>query len=156
MTDADLATAFDFHNPQQLLQAWRATCLLSQQVTAPSDLVRTYTFAAHSGCIDRAVGHRWLAVGDALIGFDPLTSSGIAGALSDAAAAVPVIQAQLVGNVAPARAYAQRADSTFRRYLQERRQRYGAESRWSSQPFWQRRSVATVEPGRADGRSQAT
>jgi flavin-dependent dehydrogenase len=96
--------------------------------------------AAHSGCVERGVGKGWIAVGDALMGWDPLTSSGISGALSDGLAAAPAIIDMLEGGRDGARAYAERANAVFGRYLMERLQRYGAESRWRQSAFWARRT----------------
>jgi flavin-dependent dehydrogenase len=76
------------------------------------------------------------------MGLDPLTSSGISGALSDALAAAPAIAGMLDGDLAAARHYTQRANDSFRRYLAERRQHYALETRWAEWPFWQRRQLA--------------
>jgi flavin-dependent dehydrogenase len=140
MTDQDSAKARGFAEPAAFIRAWNDTGLLKRHVQAPSTLARIHAFAAHSGCIDRAAGRNWICVGDALMGLDPLTSSGISGALNDALAAVPAILGQLDGRTGPARDYALRADAGFRRYLAERRQRYGAERRWPGHPFWARRT----------------
>jgi flavin-dependent dehydrogenase len=139
MTDRDIAAAEGFHEPQQFLQAWRRTRLLAEHAKPPDDLPPIQAFAAHSGFLQRAAGSRWIAVGDALMGFDPLTSSGISGALNDAVAAVPAILQQLNGCNELAQAYAERANATFKRYLAERQRYYAIERRWSGQAFWARR-----------------
>jgi flavin-dependent dehydrogenase len=140
MTDRDIAKARGFADPAVFSQAWKDTGLLSRHVPAPASLAHVQAFAAHGGCIDRAAGRSWICVGDALMAFDPLSSSGISGALHDALAAVPAILGQLDGRIDPARDYALRADCTFRRYLAERRQRYAAERRWPEHAFWARRA----------------
>ncbi len=139
MTDRDIARERGFQNPATYLRAWQSSEALAVHVP-PVEPSMIAVFAAHTAFLDQAAGSRWIAVGDALIAFDPLTSSGIAGALDDALAAVPVIQAQLAGQVGPARAYARRAESTLRRYLAERQQRYAAEPRWHERAFWARRT----------------
>lgn len=139
MSDHDIVKTWRYNEQGIFLQTWRNTRLLAKRVPPPSALSSIGAFAAHSGCIDRAAGRRWIAVGDALMGFDPLTSSGIAGALDDAQAAVPAILSQLDGNPDAARRYAQRANAGFRRYLEERRRHYRAERRWVDRPFWARR-----------------
>lgn len=46
---------------------------------------------AGAGRHDRIVGHRWLAVGDAAVSYDPLTSDGIVRALENAVHAARAI-----------------------------------------------------------------
>ncbi|POA99407.1 FAD-binding monooxygenase [Chromobacterium sinusclupearum] len=139
MTDQDLAREQRLDHAGNFLAAWRATRLLAERLPPPLQASSLHAFAAHSGCVARAAGPNWICVGDALMGLDPLTSSGISGALSDALAAAPAIVGMLNGNLNAARHYAQRADDSFRRYLAERRQHYGLETRWTELPFWQRR-----------------
>ncbi|QEL55968.1 NAD(P)/FAD-dependent oxidoreductase [Chromobacterium paludis] len=141
MTDRDLARALRLDQAGPFLAAWRDSRLLAQRLPPPDSASAPRAFAAHSGCAARAAGPGWLCVGDALMGLDPLTSSGISGALSDALAAAPAIIAMLDGDLAPARGYARRANDSFQRYLAERRQHYGLETRWRDQPFWQRRAA---------------
>ena len=50
---------------------------------------------AGAGRLDRIVGYRWLAVGDAAVSYDPLTSDGIVRALETAAHAAHAIHAAL-------------------------------------------------------------
>ena len=139
MTDSDIAKAQRFDEPASFLRAWRNTRLLAAYLKPPSACPPINVFAAHSGFIERAAGKGWIAVGDALMGMDPLTSSGISGALSDARAAVPAILEQLDGNSGAACDYAKRANSTLKRYLNERRRHYSSERRWTNRPFWSRR-----------------
>lgn len=145
MTDQDIAKAHKLHDPECYLAAWRETRLLAERVPPPGHASPVQAFAAHSGCINHAAGlghaagQGWICVGDALMGLDPLTSSGISGALRDALAAAPAILGMLEGNTAAARAYALRANGSFKRYLAERQQHYSLESRWANWPFWQRR-----------------
>ncbi len=145
MTDDDLAREGDLRTPAAYRRALEATARVRGAVALPGDdgLVIA-SFSAASQYVDRALGAGWLSVGDALLGLDPLTSSGIAGALDDARAAVDTI----VGwRCAPdgaaaalvARRYAARAEATLRRFLAERHAVYGRERRWADQPFWARR-----------------
>lgn len=139
MTDLDVARQYCLHDPMTYLDAWNDTAELAKRVPPPSAPITVSTFAAHSGYTSQAAGNRWIAVGDALIGFDPLTSSGIAGALDDALAAVPAIGAQLAGDSDAAQTYAKRANNTLMRYLAEHRKHYRAEPRWQDHAFWARR-----------------
>ncbi len=148
MSDADLARERGWYHAPAYRDAWRASEALHHYLPPPTSLQTPAAFPAHSGYLDRAAGEGWLAVGDALIGFDPLTSSGIAGALSDALAAVEPIKQALAGDTASkeaARRYAQRANTTLQRYLEQRQQHYRDEARWRDRPFWARRNGAEAQ-----------
>jgi flavin-dependent dehydrogenase len=146
MTDSDLARATDLLAPEAFRQAWAATSEIRRFVPPPYEGPRPAVFAAGTQFLDRAIGSGWLALGDALMAFDPLSASGITGALEDAMAAADTI-VQLLGEPSAGAAsdlraaYATRANATLRRYLVESRAVYGRERRWAKGSFWQRRSA---------------
>jgi len=133
-------------SPNGFRRAWVATSELGRSVRPPCNGARPTVFAAGTQFLDHAVGVGWLALGDALMAFDPLSAAGITGALEDAIAAADMI-ARLLRQ--PSRgeaddlraAYAARADAMLRRYLSERRAIYRREGRWAQSAFWQRRFV---------------
>ncbi|MCD2339448.1 tryptophan 7-halogenase [Ideonella azotifigens] len=144
MTDRDLAQAHRLRSGDPFRQAWCDTEELVRRLPPPANALRIASFPAHSTCLDRATGPGWMAVGDALMAFDPLTSSGISGALADGLAAADTLAAWLAGQpmVPSGRAWAQRADTSWRRYLEQRRMHYAAERRWPDSPFWSARQTA--------------
>ena len=79
MTDADIARRRGWRHWACYREAWEETAELRLRVPPPQRESLVATFPAHSGFTDRAAGAGWIAVGDAIISFDPLTSSGIAG-----------------------------------------------------------------------------
>jgi flavin-dependent dehydrogenase len=79
-------------------------------------------------------GNGWVAVGDAAIAFDPLSSQGIAWAFESGLLAAAALDRHLRGD----------QQAQFARYLQERAYYYGIERRWPSSPFWQRRRTASA------------
>jgi flavin-dependent dehydrogenase len=99
--------------------------------------------AAPSFMLDPVSGARWLAVGDAAAGYDPLSSQGIYKALANGLAAGGVIAAALAadGDIAPA--YAAALTDDFAEYRTNRNHFYGLETRWAGSPFWRRRRVRT-------------
>ena len=143
MTDADIGRDLDLKEPDRFRRAWAATRHL-RELVPPVAQSRVHVFSCATQYLEQVVGPGWIAVGDAMIGFDPLTASGIAGALGDALAAAGVILRWFAGDGAAARGaaadYARRADITLRRYLAERRDHYRAGSRWPDRQFWQRRT----------------
>lgn len=143
MTDRALAHQHGLRSSERFHQAWRETQELVRCLPPPTRAPRIASFPAHSSCLDRAAGPGWIAVGDALMAFDPLTSSGICGALADGLAAADTLAPWLAGQpMAPSgRAWAQRADTSWRRYLDQRRRHYAAEHRWPGHPFWSARQA---------------
>ncbi len=147
MTDADLAREADLRSPGIFRRAWVETSEIGSLVPVPDYPRRPVVFAAGTQFIDRAIAPGWLALGDALIALDPLSASGVTGALEDAIVAAETLVRLLgIPDRGEARdlrsSYAARANATLRRFLLERRAIYGAERRWSKQSFWRRRAVA--------------
>ena len=150
MTDADLARGGNLLSPAAFRQAWAATSEIARFVPPPDQALRPVVFAAGTQFIDRAIAPGWLALGDALIALDPLSASGITGALEDAIAAADTI-GRLLGLAVEGEArdlrsaYAARANATLRRYLVERCAIYGRENRWRKSSFWQRRAAVMIQ-----------
>jgi flavin-dependent dehydrogenase len=90
---------------------------------------------------------RWLAVGDAALAVDPLSSSGIEWALTSGHVGGLAIAHWLNGHREPAQDYRAWIAHVYRRYWQERTEWYRVENRWPDSPFWRRRHVATAPVG---------
>ena len=86
-------------------------------------------------------GERWLAVGDAAVAFDPLSSHGLTHALDSGRLGGLAVDAALAGEwrllAAYERVVAQRADEND----VARRGFYAAERRWPGSKFWARRAT---------------
>ncbi|MEM9821349.1 MAG: FAD-dependent monooxygenase [Bacteroidota bacterium] len=83
-------------------------------------------------------GQNWLAVGDAALAFDPLSSHGISNALYTAMCADQLIPLHLQNPATnPFKEYAQSMEEIFRAYLKSKRMLYQSEGRWSDAPFWE-------------------
>lgn len=149
MTDHDVARNRRLRDWPAFAQAWAASSALRERVPVPAAAQPVASFAAHSGCVDRAAGPGWMAVGDALMSLDPLSSSGLSGALRDGLEAADVLLAWLRGDdPAPTgRAWGQRAAGAWARYLAQRQQLYGRERTWPDHPFWHRRHAPVPVPG---------
>jgi flavin-dependent dehydrogenase len=100
-------------------------------------------FPAASHCLLHAAGDGWLAIGDAAIGRDPLSSSGIDFALASAERASSVLCALAAGRHESADEYDAEVQADFAAYLRDRRAYYGIERRWPESPFWQRRQFTS-------------
>jgi flavin-dependent dehydrogenase len=84
---------------------------------------------AGSARLDRAGGDGWLAIGDAAMSFDPISSHGLLTALSTGLAAGETSLED----------YAAFLDTTWRAYARMREACYASEQRWADAPFWRRR-----------------
>lgn len=104
-----------------------------EAITAPE---RT---AAHSAHLEPAHGPGWLAVGDAALSFDPLSSRGLFNALYTAMTGAMACDEALSGIAADFAAYGgdlARIRASYTRHLELV---YGAERRWATHLFWARR-----------------
>lgn len=97
--------------------------------------------AANSSRLDPVAGSNWLAVGDAAMAFDPLSSQGISVGLEFGLRAAESIHAHWQGDDAALTDYANAVDQRFEDYLRSRGRYYGREQRWSHSAFWQRRHI---------------
>jgi len=102
---------------------------------------RVYGADASSAALNLAAGERWLAVGDAALAFDPLSSKGISSALYTGLRAADVIDASLRGDPASAQRYAAHLLEVHRVYRSQQRAFYMLERRWETTGFWSRRSA---------------
>ena len=86
--------------------------------------------------LDRIFGDHWLAVGDAALSFDPLSSQGIMTALYGG---VKAGEALLGGRTGDLESYAEAMGRVWEVYLGHRSRAYQMELRWREAPFWERR-----------------
>ncbi len=95
--------------------------------------------------LDTFAGEGWLAVGDAALSFDPLSSQGILTALYTGMKAGHALDAALAGSGEAVKEYISRLESIREAYAAHHAGAYASEGRWPEHPFWRRRSTA-VDP----------
>lgn len=83
------------------------------------------SFNCSTSALDRSGGGCWLACGDALQTFDPLSSMGVATALQQADQAAQAIAAAIIGDRSLIASYGRDARLSFGRYIAERNAYYG-------------------------------
>lgn len=144
-TDADLPEAGSAHSRDALLARAASVPDLARHLAgrgfrADGD----YGFcAAHTATQDAMTGPGWLAVGDAALAFDPLSSQGLFNALyTGLAGADAVYRLGVEGNTAAFDGYRRQMERVRDIYLDKLRAYYRIESRWPDQPFWRRRREA--------------
>lgn len=96
---------------------------------------------AGSARLDRFAGDGWLAVGDAAISFDPLSSQGMLNALYTGLRGGQALARALHGAHAGIGEYTERLEQVYGTYLRNRLAFYATEPRWAGHAFWRRRGV---------------
>ncbi len=140
MTDADLLA----NTKQSPAQFWQRQLAASTQTLARLGNVpptQVYVKTAQSRLLNQLVGEGWLAVGDAAMSYDPLSSQGIYKGLFWGKQAAQAIAQYLANPIdtSPLLSYEQQAKNTFKEYQRLKTHYYRQEQRWQTQPFWQRR-----------------
>jgi flavin-dependent dehydrogenase len=106
--------------------------------------------SACSEVLDRITGRNWVAIGDAAISVDPLSSQGICWGLKSGLVAARVIDTSLNGNPTAVAELSTLAAATLSRYWQMHRIHYAGEQRWRESLFWRRRSAERDVPARVN------
>jgi flavin-dependent dehydrogenase len=149
LTDSDLvdtSKAGRVSTWRRHLQASDITAARIVGAEVTSDLhIRT----ARTQRLDVTEGEGWLAVGDAAMSFDPLSSEGISKGLEWGGKAAGLAAEFCRGDRLAAPEYGHELDKAFSEYLVTRYRYYAAEKRWPDAPFWRRRQVAPTPIARA-------
>jgi len=98
------------------------------------------TAVASSSCLEQVTGPNWLAVGDAALSYDPLSSSGIVTAMAAGIEVADAIRNAIAGDGFAVERYAARMSNVYERYRNMLAAYYREERRWAGRPFWARRS----------------
>lgn len=98
---------------------------------------------AGGAATDPPAGPGWLAVGDASLAFDPLSSQGLFHALYTGLRGA---QAVLAGTSDALGAYAARITAVRQRYREHHAIVYALEDRWPTAPFWRTAHAAAMAP----------
>ena len=99
----------------------------------------TRVFAANSYIMTKTHGTNWVAIGDAAMAFDPLSSQGIYKAVKSGISAAKAIDEQFTGNRSALKIYSDNLNATFKKYMHLRQLYYLKEKRWPESLFWKRR-----------------
>jgi flavin-dependent dehydrogenase len=103
--------------------------------------------SARSQHLDAGYGNGWLAVGDAALAVDPLSSQGIANALDHGKRAAASIAAYLAGDHSSLETFAQDLQREYAAYRATRTRYYRLETRWRESRFWKRRHDEAATAG---------
>lgn len=143
MTDTDLVSTPKRRvraHYQQLLNDAPHTRTRLNSLTAEAEMV---VMPANSSRLERVTGTNWLAVGDAAMAVDPLSSQGIYRALESGIAAAEAIASNAAEKAHAIQQYERRVRLAFDAYLRKRLTYYRSETRWPQSVFWTRRQSPT-------------
>jgi flavin-dependent dehydrogenase len=139
LTDGDLLPPVALHE-----ESWREalgrTTYISATVAGGKWTGRLVASPAETSYLDHLFGPGWLAVGDAAMAWDPLSSQGIATAILMGGRAAERIAAGLGdGDTESLRLWESDYRELLRSHCEERHDFALAEDRWPESPFWTRR-----------------
>lgn len=147
LTDGDLVREKRLLSLQRWIELLAKTRHTRDRLLGCSALPRLRAWRAHSRILAPVAGDRWVAVGDAAVSHDPLSSMGIAHALSSGMHAGRAIDAALNGDPDLLRQYIDGVHANYRSYREMQRRFYCAEQRWPEAPFWKRRHTGMSAAG---------
>ncbi|MEN3331543.1 MAG: hypothetical protein V7641_908 [Blastocatellia bacterium] len=123
------------------------TCLTKQRLRPFQSPAKLTIRPANTSFMEQLAGPNFLAIGDAAMAFDPLSSQGIYKALCGAIGAASVVAEVRNGQSGGLETYAGELHHEFNRYLELRTAYYSLERRWPDSLFWQRRwPIAPPQP----------
>lgn len=146
MTDHDIARRLGLARRDAWLDALAETRHLRPWLGSAAPDGEPVLCAAQASRLDRCIGERWLAVGDAAAHFDPLSGQGLVQALRGGIAAAFAIADAFAGRKGALARYQAVIDAEVNAFLPARDHFYGLERRWPREEFWRRRQVPIVVP----------
>ena len=138
-TDSDLCSKMGLAKTERLQRVLSETRHTLRRVKSAHFPGTPRVFPAGSHCLQSASGDSWIAIGDAVIGRDPLSSSGIDFALASAQRAYAFICSLANGIQENVNKYDEQVGFDFQDYLAKRDAYYQIENRWPGSDFWRRR-----------------
>jgi flavin-dependent dehydrogenase len=109
------------------------------ELIGPGRIVESRWRSASSSIRKVLHGDGWIAAGDSLSSFDPLSGRGIFNALRSASLAAETVHAQLNQRSTAIYTFESRVRMEFMDYVRQRKLQYREEQRWPSSSFWQGR-----------------
>lgn len=149
MTDPDLAQLSDRNRAAVWRERLADAAMTRARAGTLPDIATLHVRTARTQRALIAADEGWLAVGDAALSFDPLSSEGILKGLHWARQAADATSGWLNGDRSALVAYRHAVERTFAQYLVKRFRYYRAEQRWPHAPFWARRQAVPLARPRA-------
>jgi flavin-dependent dehydrogenase len=141
-TDSDRPSLRQFAGSEGFMAALRRTRMIAREVEldGASMVQAPRAVPAHSSSAEPPIGDGWLAVGDAALSLDPLSSQGLLNAIFTGMAGGDTAMAMLEGDPGAERAYDSRLSAIRSAYGANLAYFYGTESIGREGEFWTRRA----------------
>lgn len=146
-TDADIVDKNIFKSLASFLHFAKQHSKIKNLIpTTTEDIQFHGTVSANSTRLKQVAGEKWIALGDAAISFDPLSSQGMFNAMANAMQVQKLLKKLDVVKSRNSRdmktfntLYTNQIDSIWEHYLKHKQLFYSAETRWKDAVFWNRR-----------------
>ncbi|CAL2108682.1 Dehydrogenase [Tenacibaculum sp. 190524A02b] len=147
-TDPDLVSRTTFKHKTDFLKLVASNSKMQPLITNVSinDINFHGTVSANSTKLLQPSGKQWIALGDAAISFDPLSSQGMFNAMATAMQVTDLLIANnFIHQYSTEKMaqfsylYSQQIEAIWQHYLKHKSLFYTTEKRWNKHPFWQRR-----------------
>lgn len=148
-TDADLVDRNTFKHLDAFLAFTKQNELNAPLIKGNEANINFHsTASANSTRLEQVIGKQWVALGDAAMSFDPLSSQGMFNAMANAMqlqkllVSINFIKDLDTGKMEHFNMlYSQQIQQVWNHYLKHKNFFYSTEARWKESPFWKRRSI---------------
>lgn len=149
-TDADLVDRNTFKHLDAFLAFTKQQELIASLVEGNETTVNFHgTVSANSTRLEQVTGKQWVALGDAAMSFDPLSSQGMFNAMANAMQLQKLLidydfirDLNSVKEKQFNRLYENQLQQVWNHYLKHKNFFYSTETRWKETTFWKRRSIS--------------
>lgn len=144
-SDADIISQQGWHTREAWRDLLQQTKQIRHLVQGADGIDGVWLRSAHSQRSQSTDRPHFIAIGDAALSFDPVSSMGIGFALTSACQAAAILVQELA-SPDPQRVITYQADIErhFNQYQELRQRIYLQEKRWPGSAFWQRRQEMAV------------
>ena len=140
-TDADIISKNKLHRIENWSKHLQSSHYIKELLSGSrSSTKELWVRNAQTQISDTTNLDRFLAIGDAAVSFDPLSSMGIGFSISSAFHAAKHIENELGQKRFTKAIFQQDIIRTFDQYLHLRKRYYQEEKRWANSTFWKRRN----------------
>ncbi|MDX6191634.1 tryptophan 7-halogenase [Flavobacterium sp. Fl-318] len=138
-TDADLVVKNELKTTTSFLElAKENPVILSLLNEHENAIVFKGTVAANSTKLEQVAGQQWVALGDAALSFDPLSSQGMYNAMASAMQLQNLVLKYGFTETLQ-KIHTEQTERIWHHYLNHKSIFYQAETRWKTAAFWERR-----------------
>jgi flavin-dependent dehydrogenase len=141
-TDSDIVSDHELSKPANWHALLQKTRYIKNRIAGfdPAG-VNIWARSAHTHISNITSTRNFIAIGDAMVSFDPISSMGIGFAISSGCNAAAVVMLELTEpDTNRIAVYQSDVNRIFNNYLQQQKKIYQQEKRWPESEFWKRRA----------------